>query len=89
MPHQPKVALVHDDFMQAGGAENLFATIAAMYPQAPIYTSLVDWQKVPSWEDFVFRQRERFLLDHIRRAALSSAHWYLNPHCSLSPRHQS
>src|SRR3989344_5974064 len=47
MPHQPKVALVHDDFMQAGGAENLFATIAAMYPQAPIYTSLVDWQKVP------------------------------------------
>lgn len=43
-----KIALIHDDFMQAGGAESLFATIAALYPQAPIYTSLVDWSKLPS-----------------------------------------
>jgi len=42
-----KVALVHDDFTQAGGAESLFATIANLYPKAPIYTSLVDWEKVP------------------------------------------
>jgi glycosyltransferase involved in cell wall biosynthesis len=48
MPYQPKVALVHDDFTQSGGAESLFATIAAMYPNAPIYTSLVNWRKLPS-----------------------------------------
>lgn len=42
-----KIALVHDDFVQAGGAESLFATIASLYPQAPIYTSLVDWEKIP------------------------------------------
>src|SRR3989344_2810770 len=42
-----KVALVHDDFMQSGGAENLFATIAAIWPDAPIYTSIVDWSKLP------------------------------------------
>lgn len=42
-----KIALVHDDFVQAGGAESLFATIASLYPQAPIYTSLVDWNKLP------------------------------------------
>lgn len=42
-----KIALVHDDFMQAGGAESLFATIASLFPQAPIYTSLVDWTKLP------------------------------------------
>ncbi len=48
MSYQPKVALVHDDFSQQGGAESLFATIAALYPKAPIYTSLVNWQKLPS-----------------------------------------
>ena len=42
-----KIALVHDDFTQAGGAESLFATIAALFPKAPIYTSLVDCNKVP------------------------------------------
>ncbi len=42
-----KIALVHDDFSQSGGAESLFATIAAIYPNAPIYTSLVNWHKLP------------------------------------------
>jgi len=42
-----KIALVHDDFVQAGGAESLFATIASLWPNAPIYTSLVDWHKLP------------------------------------------
>ncbi len=47
MSHQLKVALVHDDFLQAGGAENLFATIAQVFPDAPIYTSLVDPKNLP------------------------------------------
>ncbi len=42
-----KIALVHDDFCQQGGAESLFATIASIYPDAPIYTSLVNWSKLP------------------------------------------
>lgn len=42
-----RIALVHDDFTQSGGAESLFATIAAIYPNAPIYTSLVNWRKLP------------------------------------------
>lgn len=42
-----KVALVHDDFVQAGGAESLFAAIASLWPEAPIYTALVDWSKLP------------------------------------------
>ncbi len=42
-----KICLVHDDFLQTGGAESLFATIAQLYPDAPIYTSVVDWQKLP------------------------------------------
>lgn len=42
-----KICLVHDDFAQEGGAENLFAEIAQIYKDAPIYTSLVNWQKLP------------------------------------------
>lgn len=42
-----KVALVHDDFIQSGGAESLFAAIASLFPKAPIYTSLVNWNKLP------------------------------------------
>src|SRR3990167_4578323 len=48
MSYQPKIALVHDDFVQAGGAESLFATIASIWPDAPIYTSVVDWNKLPA-----------------------------------------
>src|SRR3990170_5558035 len=48
MSYPMKVALVHDDFVQAGGAESLFATIASIWPKAPIYTSFVDWKKLPS-----------------------------------------
>ncbi|MBI2327239.1 glycosyltransferase [Candidatus Curtissbacteria bacterium] len=43
-----KIALVHDDFIQSGGAENLFAAIAQIWSEAPIYTSLVDWNKLPA-----------------------------------------
>src|SRR3990172_11313825 len=42
-----KTCLVHDDFVQEGGAENLFVAIASIWPNAPIYASLVDWNKLP------------------------------------------
>ena len=42
-----KACLVHDDFCQLGGAERLFEEIAKIYPEAPIYTSLVNWSKIP------------------------------------------
>lgn len=43
-----KIALVHDDLVQEGGAERLFAEIAKIYPKAPVYTSLVNWSKLPA-----------------------------------------
>lgn len=45
--NNPKIALVHDDFCQQGGAESLFASIAQVFPEAPIYTSLANWKKLP------------------------------------------
>lgn len=37
-----KVAIVHDDLVQWGGAERVLAGICEIFPQAPIYTSVFD-----------------------------------------------
>lgn len=42
-----KVALVHDWLNQYGGAEVVLEAIHALYPQAPVYTSLFDAQAMP------------------------------------------
>jgi glycosyltransferase involved in cell wall biosynthesis len=41
-PRNPRVALVHDYLNQRGGAERVFAQMAAAYPFAPVYTALYD-----------------------------------------------
>ncbi len=37
-----KVAIVHDDLVQWGGAERVLLAISDLFPDAPIYTSLFD-----------------------------------------------
>lgn len=37
-----KVALVHDYFFQAGGAERVMEVLHEMYPEAPIFTTVLD-----------------------------------------------
>ena len=37
-----KTALVHDDLIQAGGAERVVVALHGMFPQAPIFTSIYD-----------------------------------------------
>lgn len=37
-----RVAIVHDFLTQFGGAERVLRELAPLYPQAPIYTSLID-----------------------------------------------
>jgi len=39
-----KVALVHDDLVQWGGAERVLEGLTKIFPQAPIYTSFIDYQ---------------------------------------------
>jgi len=42
------IALVHDDFMQWGGAERLVLALSEVYPEAPIYTALYDEEVLPA-----------------------------------------
>jgi glycosyltransferase involved in cell wall biosynthesis len=46
-----KVALVHDWLTNFGGAERVLLELHKMYPQAPIYTSVYNPEKVPQFKD--------------------------------------
>ena len=49
-----RVAIVHDYLNQAGGAEKVVETFCEMFPDAPVYTSVYDQDRMP---DF-WRHRE-------------------------------
>lgn len=48
-----KVALVHDDLMQWGGAERVLLGLCEIYPDAPIYTSVCDFDNLTLERQFV------------------------------------
>lgn len=51
-----KIALVHDWLNQLGGAEDVLEAFVALYPTAPLYTSLYDRQKMPPhWRQWDIR----------------------------------
>ena len=37
------IALVHDYLREYGGAERVVEALHEMWPEAPLYTSFVDW----------------------------------------------
>lgn len=47
-----KVALVHDDLVQWGGAERVLVGLSEIFPDAPIYTSLYDRSNPLIFENF-------------------------------------
>ena len=48
LPPNAQIALVHDWLNQRGGAENVLETMHALFPQAPVYTSLYQPDLMPS-----------------------------------------
>lgn len=46
--NKPKVALVHDYLNQYGGAEKTLEKIMELFPEAPIYTGILDLEKLPN-----------------------------------------
>jgi glycosyltransferase involved in cell wall biosynthesis len=51
-----QTALIHDWMNQIGGAEDVLQTLAALYPQAPVYTSMYAPTKMPPhWQQWDIR----------------------------------
>jgi len=51
LPKNLKVALVHDQLNQAGGAERVLFVLSRMFPKAPIYTLIYDKNRLSGFED--------------------------------------
>ena len=59
------VALIHDWLNQLGGAEDVLAVLHGMFPQAPIFTSIYDRQRMPAeWRSWDIRSS---WMDHLPR----------------------
>lgn len=52
---KPKVAIVHDWLTNMGGAEPLVLEIHKLFPDAPIYTSVYDAEKMQAFKDIDVR----------------------------------
>lgn len=52
-----KLAIVHDDLIQFGGAENLLMALHSLWPNAPIYTSVASkrWKEICKEENIDLR----------------------------------
>ena len=51
-----RVAIVHDDLVQWGGAERVLLGLCEIYPDAPIYTSVYDRDNLILKENFVHKK---------------------------------
>jgi glycosyltransferase involved in cell wall biosynthesis len=52
-----RVALIHDYLTQWGGAERVLAALHDLYPDAPVFTSIVDRDRLPdSWKGWEIRE---------------------------------
>ncbi len=55
MTPKPKVAIIHDWLTNMGGAEPLVLEIHKLFPDAPIYTSVYDADKMTAFQDIDVR----------------------------------
>lgn len=51
-----RIALVHDDLMQWGGAERVLAALSEIFPEAPIYTSVFNQENKLLQENFASKK---------------------------------
>lgn len=58
MAQKPKIAIVHDWLTNMGGAEPLVLEIHKLFPNAPIYTSVYDAEKMTAFEGINVRTTE-------------------------------
>ena len=78
-PVTPKIALVHDDFVQWGGAERVMAAIAHEFPGAPIFTSMVTSDVIKKTGIDATRFRTSILDKLPAKAFINKVLFYLYP----------
>jgi len=52
-----KIAVVHDQLREFGGAERVLFSILELFPEADIYTSTFDWQSLGKHKDHIYPKK--------------------------------
>lgn len=60
-----RIALIHDDLIQWGGAEKVLAEISNIFPEAPIYTAIADLKNPLIKENFKNRKIKTSFLQNL------------------------
>lgn len=78
-----RIALVHDYFVQDGGAERLLVALHQLFPEAPIFTLLADQKRLPPG-----LQPKRLITSGLQRL-LPNKDWYplLTPLMPMATEH--
>lgn len=64
-----RIAIVHDDFIQKGGAENLALAFLDIYPEADLYCSIVG----DFWEDYFKRAGRKINVSWLQKLPFSKS----------------
>lgn len=54
-----RIAIIHDSLQYFGGAERVLVALHRMYPQADVYTSVIDWDNLGPYKSAVRVMRPR------------------------------
>ncbi len=73
---QPKIALVHDYLNQYGGGERVLEALAEIYPDAPIYTSIVDRELMKTWLKVDFNRIHTNFISRLPFSKQLSKHYF-------------
>nr|QBM02023.1 D-inositol-3-phosphate glycosyltransferase [uncultured archaeon] len=73
---QPKIALVHDYLNQYGGGERVLEALAEIWPEATIYTSIVDEPVMKTWLKLDLKRVKTNFISKLPFAKTLSKHYF-------------
>ena len=60
-----RLAIVHDYLIQMGGAERLIAALVSVFPEAPIYTSATDYERLKAFPQLMDKEITNSWMQHV------------------------
>jgi glycosyltransferase involved in cell wall biosynthesis len=60
-----RLAIVHDYLIQMGGAERLIAALVSIFPEAPIYTSATDYERLKAFPQLMDKEITNSWMQHV------------------------
>lgn len=76
LPKQPKIAIVHDYLNQYGGGERVVEVLHKIWPDANIYTSILDKKLMKNWLNIPFDKIKTNLISKLPFSNYLAKHYF-------------